>query len=174
MISTGIVRRIDELGRVVIPKELRRTLHIKEGEEMEVKVGNDGDIVLKKFSQVKLLKVFAQELCEIVGKIFGVNALVCDMDKIIASSKDKALFINQDISKKVEECLLARKNGYWKEENAFSVIATGTDIKELAITPIIFNGDIMGGVLFLGNITTELLLKVGHLLAMFLSKQIEE
>ena len=90
MKTTGIVRRIDELGRVVIPKELRRTMRIKEGEEMEVFVAPDDTLVLKKYSPLKAMEDFCKEYAEAVYRVTGHNCLICDNDVFLAAAADKA------------------------------------------------------------------------------------
>ena len=92
MKNTGIVRRIDELGRVVIPKELRRTMHIKEGEEMEVFVAPDDTLVLKKYSALKSLGEIADSYADVLYRHTGNNCLICDADCVLASAVEKNLF----------------------------------------------------------------------------------
>lgn len=84
MKATGIVRRIDELGRVVIPKEIRRTLRIREGDPLEIFTENDGGIVLKKYSPIGELSTYANELAAVLQGQFGMNAAICDRDHFVA------------------------------------------------------------------------------------------
>ena len=86
MKATGIVRRIDDLGRVVVPKEIRRTLRLREGEPMEIFTGKDGEIILKKYSPVGELENHARELAESIAQISGFLTCVADTDQIIAAS----------------------------------------------------------------------------------------
>ena len=84
MKATGIVRRIDDLGRVVIPKEIRRTLRIREGDPLEIYTEKDGEVIFKKYSPMGDLGEFAGQICESIGKNTGYIAAVCDRDAIIA------------------------------------------------------------------------------------------
>ena len=84
MKATGIVRRIDDLGRVVIPKEIRRTLHIREGDPLEIYTEKDGEVIFKKYSPMGELQNFAVQMCESIGKNTGHIAAVSDRDSIIA------------------------------------------------------------------------------------------
>ena len=84
MKATGIVRRIDDLGRVVIPKEIRRTLRIREGDPLEIYTEKDGEVIFKKYSPMGDLTEFAAQICESMGKNTGHIAAVCDRDAIIA------------------------------------------------------------------------------------------
>src|SRR5690606_29266634 len=84
--ATGIVRRIDDLGRVVIPKEIRRTLRIREGDPLEIFVDRDGEVILKKYSPIGELGDFAREFAESLYDALGHIALIADRDVIIAAA----------------------------------------------------------------------------------------
>ena len=86
MKATGIVRRIDELGRVVIPKEIRRTLRIREGDPLEIFTDRDGEVILKKYSPIGELSGFAKEYTESLVRALGHVALICDKDQIISAA----------------------------------------------------------------------------------------
>lgn len=173
MKTTGIVRRIDELGRVVIPKELRRTMHIKEGEEMEVFVAPDDTLVLKKYSALKALSDFSKEYADILYKHTGHNCLVCDNDVFISCATDKNLYEGKRISKALENFLNARKASYIRSNEVFSLANEGMDYKDMAIAPLIVNGDVMGGIMLVGKTPVgESSLKLVEVAAGFLAKQI--
>ena len=87
MRATGIVRRIDDLGRVVIPKEIRKTLRIREGDPLEIFTAKDGEVILKKYSPIGELNEFSQEYAETLGETLGCGVIVTDLDSIIAVSK---------------------------------------------------------------------------------------
>ena len=91
MKTTGIVRRIDELGRVVIPKEIRKTMRLKEGEELEVFVNDEETLVLKKYSTIKSFKELAKEYVEVLYKHTGYNCLITDTDEVIAAAQPNVL-----------------------------------------------------------------------------------
>ena len=82
MKATGIVRRIDDLGRVVIPKEIRRTMRIREGDPLEIYTDNDGEVIFKKYSPIGELSTFASQYAEVLGKLGGFPVVVCDRDHV--------------------------------------------------------------------------------------------
>lgn len=86
MKATGIVRRIDDLGRVVIPKEIRKTLRIKEGTPLEIFTDREGEIILKKYSPIGELNVFAKEYAEALAQSSGMVACITDHDQVVAAA----------------------------------------------------------------------------------------
>ncbi len=104
MKATGIVRRIDDLGRVVIPKEIRRTLRIREGDPLEIFVDRDGEVILKKYSPISELGDFAKEYADALYDSLGHNVLVCDRDSIIAvSGVSKKEYLNKSVGDLIEK-----------------------------------------------------------------------
>lgn len=175
MKTTGIVRRIDELGRVVIPKELRRTMHIKEGEEMEVFVAPEDTLILKKYSAVKALSEFSGELADVIYRTLGHNCLICDTENFIACSTDKAIYLGKKISKALENFISSRKVAYLKANELFSLANEGISYKDMAISPIIYNGDVLGGFILVdknGLGTGDAAAKIAEVGAGFLSRQL--
>lgn len=171
--TSGIVRRVDELGRVVIPKEMRRTLRIKEGEEMEVTVQNNSQIVLKKYSAIKQLSEFEQEFVDSIYEITGNNALICDNDNIVVCATDKGVYSLKQISKQVETVLGNRKSVYLYGIDMIPIINEKETYKDLVIAPIIYKGDIIGGVIIISTKgMNENSLKLAEVAANFLAKQI--
>lgn len=83
MKATGIVRRIDDLGRVVVPKEIRRTLRIREGDPMEIFTNHDGEIILKKYSPIGEIEMFAKQYADVMAQVSGQRVLISDRDQII-------------------------------------------------------------------------------------------
>lgn len=146
MERTGIVRRIDELGRVVIPKEIRRTMRIKEGEELEISVLDEDTLSLKKYSTPKAFFLVAQEYTQILYKYLNYNCLICDNDVIVACSKNKDIFLNKSISKRTENFLKGRKSGYFRGEENFPIIKNGANVNSILV-PLILNGDCIGGLI---------------------------
>ena|SRR5690554_3281873 len=170
--TTGIVRRVDELGRVVIPKEMRRTLRIKEGEEMEVSVLDNSQIVLKKYSAIKALKDFEQEYADVIYAITDNNTVICDNDSIVACGADKNAYISRHISKELENILQSRKSVYLYGMDVIKVADESQTYKDMAISPIIFKGDIIGGVVIVSQKGMgESSLKIAEVAAGFLAKQ---
>jgi AbrB family transcriptional regulator (stage V sporulation protein T) len=175
MKTTGIVRRIDELGRVVIPKEIRRTMHLKEGEEMEVYVDEDDTLVLKKYSAMKSFAELGQEYADIMKSHTGYNCIICDTDFFIAAAVDKDLYISKRITKSLENFLKLRKSGFFRGSDAFSI--NGDDrYSDMAIAPIVVGGDVVGGIILVAKTSMNMpetqlkLLEVG---AGIFAKQIE-
>ena len=97
--STGITRKIDELGRIVIPKEIRRNLGIRDGESLEIFTDEDG-IILKKHSQIEKYEEMGSKLCELISSVFLVDVIITDREKVIATSKDDRI-VNKMLSKEL-------------------------------------------------------------------------
>ena len=111
MKATGIVRRIDDLGRVVIPKEIRRTLRIREGDPLEIYVDRDGEVILKKYSPVNELGDFAKEYCDSLYESIGHIVLIADRDEIVAvAGTAKKEFLNKGLSTLVEKIMEDRQS----------------------------------------------------------------
>ncbi len=98
MKATGIVRRIDDLGRVVIPKEIRRTLRIREGDPLEIYTATDGEVIFKKYSPVGELSAFAAQYADVIARISGMPTLICDTDHVIAAAGVSKREVFQSVS----------------------------------------------------------------------------
>ena len=110
MKATGIVRRIDDLGRVVVPKEIRRTLRIREGDPLEIFTDKEGEIILKKYSPIGELSVFAKQYAESLSQMLGCLAGICDMDQVVAAAGNgKKELQDEDITRELGEFLKERK-----------------------------------------------------------------
>lgn len=174
MKTTGIVRRIDELGRVVIPKEIRKTMHIKEGEELEVFVENEDTLVLKKYSTVASMKETSDACVNILRKNLGYNCIICDNDKCISAGSDKEFYENKRITKSLENFLKQRKSAFFRENEAFSIVI-GSNYKDMIVVPIIVSGDVIGGLILVSKTTVsqaENLMKILEISAEFFAGQI--
>ena len=182
MKATGVVRRIDDLGRVVIPKEIRKTLRIKEGDPLEIFTDKEGEVILKKYSPIGELSEFATEYAETLAKTTGHIACITDKDTVIAvSGGSKKEFLEQSISDELER-ILEDKENYTSRENNLAVPITKNDNKERrfnsqVVYPIISDGDAIGSVILLskepGIKMTEVEQKVVQSAASFLGKQME-
>ncbi len=116
MRATGIVRRIDDLGRVVIPKEIRKTLRIREGDPLEIFTAKDGEVILKKYSPIGELNEFSQEYAETLGETTGQGIVVTDLDSIIAIAKiPKKDYKEKSISDELEQLIEGREAKYLKD-----------------------------------------------------------
>ncbi len=183
MKATGVVRRIDDLGRVVIPKEIRKTLRIKEGDPLEIFTDKEGEVILKKYSPIGELSEFATEYAETLAKTTGHIACITDKDTVIAvSGGSKKEYLEQSISEELERILEDKENYTSKENNDLAVPITKNDNKEKrfnsqVVYPIISDGDVIGSVILLskdaGTKMTEVEQKVVQSAASFLGKQME-
>lgn len=184
MKATGIVRRIDDLGRVVIPKEIRRTLRIREGDPLEIFTDREGGVILKKYSPIGELSDFAKEYAESLQQSVGHIVLITDKDSIIAAAgAPKKEFIDKRISEDVEKIMESRKsvvsNGKG-EDKGFAVESDeedGSKYSAQVIAPIIAEGDAIGAVIFLSkekDVTMGTVeSKLAETAAGFLGKQME-
>ena len=183
MKATGVVRRIDDLGRVVIPKEIRKTLRIKEGDPLEIFTDKEGEVILKKYSPIGELTEFATGYAETLAKTTGHIACITDKDTVIAvSGGSKKEFIEQDISEELEKLMEDKEKYNSKENNDLAVPITKNGNKEIRyhsqiVYPIISDGDVIGSVILLskdGNTKmTEVEQKVAQSAASFLGSQME-
>ena len=152
MKATGIVRRIDELGRIVIPKEIRRTFKIKEGTPLEIFCGENDELVLKKYSMLFEIKDFASEICSATYQTISMPVFVCDKDKIVAlNGMNKSLFLNKPISTKLERLIESRKDFVSNKLDGESLVEVfegdTLDYFWQLVVPIIANGDTYGAIL---------------------------
>lgn len=180
MKATGIVRRIDDLGRVVIPKEIRRTMRIREGDPLEIYTNPDGEVIFKKYSAINEMSEGAVQAAEVISKLGGAPAVVFDKDHVVAvSGVSKKEYSQRRLSAALEELLESRKNyEYDSSERTTLFPVEGVANHALAVSPIISNGDITGAVAFIANKDdehcTEQQTMLAKAAAMFLGKQIEE
>lgn len=150
--ETGVVRRIDELGRIVIPKEIRRIEKMKEGTPVEIFVNAEGDVVLKKFSPIFELQEFATDICQSVADVTEYGVLLCDLEKVIAvSNASKGIYNNKAISPELEALIAQRKNymGNARDGSSILKIIDGDSETYSAqiITPVVFDGDVGGAII---------------------------
>jgi len=180
MKATGIVRRIDDLGRVVIPKEIRRTMRIREGDPLEIYTSNDGEVIFKKYSAISEMSESATQVAEVVHKMGNLPAIIFDRDHVIAvAGVQKKEFNERRISNALEELLENRKNYSYSSKNENRIMPVeGISRHALAIFPIISTGDVTGAVAILSNdndsLSTDSLSSLAQTAALFLGKQVEE
>lgn len=151
MKATGIVRRVDDLGRIVIPKEIRRTLRIREGDPLEIYTEKDGGVIFRKYSPMGDLQEFASQMCESIGSATGRIAAVADRDSIIAlHGAPKRELMDKPNSPELEKLMEQRKNYLYQSGDAPIRATEVTDKYHLgAAAPILSQGDLMGCVLLL-------------------------
>lgn len=181
MKATGIVRRIDDLGRVVVPKEIRRTLRIREGDPMEIFTNRDGEIILKKYSPIGEIDSFAKQYADSLAQVSGYKILISDRDQIIAvAGGAKKEFIGKNISSQLENLINERDNLTTEGGIEKSIpIVEGESAPQTGqvIYPIICEGDIIGSVVIMSkdenqnvSITEQ---KLAGVAAAFLGRQME-
>ena len=155
MKATGIVRRIDDLGRVVIPKEIRRTLRLREGTPLEIFTDREGEIILKKYSPMVELAAFAVQYAEAMAQSTGLMVCMTDRDQVIAvSGGPKKDYLQKPVSRQLENIITERmKVLAVKEDKAFvPLIADEPEgVTAEAIVPIICEGDAIGAVAILSR-----------------------
>ncbi len=146
MKATGIVRRIDDLGRVVIPKEIRRTMRIREGDPLEIFTDRDGEVIFKKYSPIGELTSFAGQYCETLHKTCGLSVIVCDRDSVVAcSGVPKKEYGDRTLSEEFEHIMESRSLYTKSEDNAKILpLREGSSHYVTSAMPIICEGDIIG------------------------------
>ncbi len=151
MKATGIVRRIDDLGRVVIPKEIRRTMRIREGDPLEIFTNNDGEVIFKKYSPMGEMLSFAQDLVTSISSGTHLTVSICDTDHFIAADgKNKKEIIEKQISSQLENICQDRKS-FINNDNQDIFAFEGDSNKILVAAPVIAAGDIIGCVVLIEN-----------------------
>ncbi len=154
MKATGIVRRIDDLGRIVIPKEIRRTLRIRESDPMEIFTDREGEIVLKKYSPIGEMTTFAKQYAESLAQTSGRCTLITDRDQFIAAAGGYKSLIGRSLSKELEAKMEAREQVLASRNDRGFIRLTPEDMEEFAqeaIVPIITEGDVIGSVILVDN-----------------------
>ena len=179
MKATGIVRRVDDLGRIVIPKEIRRTLRIREGDPLEIYTEKDGGVIFRKYSPMGDLQAFASQMCEAIGTNTGCIAAVADRDAIIAlHGAPKRELMDKPNSQELDKLMEQRKNYRFRAGDAPIPASEGSDKYYLGVSsPILSQGDLMGCVMLLMNENAvpmpESDQKLVQTVAGFLGKQME-
>ena len=178
MKATGIVRRVDDLGRIVIPKEIRRTLKIREGDPLEIYTEKDGGVIFRKYSPMGDLLELSTQLCQSMAEQAGVAAAVSDRDAIIAvSGAPKKELLEKPCSTALSRIVDQRKvYCYSQGEPLVSAGEDGGKYHICVAAPILCQGDILGSVLLLAEqptVPTEMEKKLAQTAASFLGKQME-
>lgn len=179
MKATGIVRRIDDLGRVVIPKEIRRTLRIREGDPLEIYTEKDGGVIFRKYSPMGDIQVFAAQICDSIGKNTGRIAAVSDRDSIIAlAGAPRRDLMDKQNSADLENLMEQRKIYRYTAGGTKLKATESTDRYHVGVAaPIISQGDLMGCVMLLMDEGEEPMQEADQRLAQtvagFLGQQME-
>lgn len=183
MKATGIVRRIDDLGRIVIPKEIRRTLRIKEGDPLEIYTDREGEVIFKKYSPIGELQSFASEYADTLQKTSSMPIFICDRDEVIAvSGASKKEYLDRKISPALEE--IVEKRSLYVRGNTKETVAITSDGGSHYVNcamPILSEGDVVGCVMSAvqydatekSKISEETESKLIQTAGIFLGKQME-
>lgn len=179
MKATGIVRRIDDLGRVVIPKEIRRTLRIREGDPLEIYTDTDGEVIFKKYSPIGELSSFSSQYAEVLAKTSGFPIIISDRDHIVsAAGVSKKEYLERRVTAVLEDIMETRRSYFAANTGDRLQPVEGIERNASIIYPIISSGDITGSVIMLFDeqmtSPTETENKLIQTAAAFLGKQMEE
>lgn len=151
MKSTGVVRRIDELGRIVIPKEIRKNLRIKNGDSLEIFL-DDETIILKKYSQIESLEMLAENYVETFNQVMKHNIIVTDRDKVIAIAGNlKKKFLGKPISEFTDRSIERRDSFVERQKKNVSFIEDNEEFCYYSFSSIVNNGDAIGAVIILST-----------------------
>ena len=178
MKATGIVRRIDDLGRVVIPKEIRRTMRIREGDPLEIYTNTDGEVIFKKYSAINEMSENAVHVADVINKLAGCPVVIFDRDHVVATSGvSKKEFAERRVTPSLEGVMESRTNYFKTGENAKLQAAEGIEKSAIAAVPIISSGDVTGAVVFMEHendaMINDLQKSLANAAAQFLGRQIE-
>lgn len=178
MKATGIVRRIDDLGRVVIPKEIRRTQLIRVGDPLEIFVNAEGEVIFKKYSPIGEIAPFAVKYAEVLYKTAGVSVLVADRDHIVAAAGTAKSFVDRRVSTAYEKLVDTRRVFCAISPQEYIYACEGAEQPAIAVAPILCQGDLIGSVALLGTrdgaVASEAEMKMLLVAASFLGRQMEE
>ena len=183
MKATGIVRRIDDLGRVVIPKEIRRTMRIREGDPLEIYTDREGEVIFKKYSPIGELVNFASQYADTLHKVCMLSVMICDRDAVIAcSGVSKKEYIDKRLSDELERIMENRSLYTCRDgEDRISPLSDDSSHYVSCAMPIISEGDIIGCVVSLvekeesnkDKVSPEVESRLISTAASFLGKQLE-
>ena len=178
MKATGIVRKIDDLGRIVIPKEIRKNLHIHEGDPLEIFVQTNGEIVLKKYAPMENILDISNVYVEVLNTVTGFVSCITDTETLISiSGMPKNEYITKEISDEIINILKERKIYYTNNNSFIPILLNEKDNKYTSqlIIPIITDGDVLGSVILFSindRKITELEKKIATSISLLLSKQL--
>ena len=179
MKATGIVRRVDDLGRIVIPKEIRRTLRIREGDPLEIYTEKDGGVIFRKYSPMGDLQEFAAQMCDSISSSTGMVSAVSDRDSIIAlAGVPRKELLDKSNSPELDKLMEQRRNYCYQPGDPRMMPCSGAEKYHLgAAAPILCQGDLMGCVMLLLQEDDQALqesdLQLAQTAASFLGKQME-
>ena len=178
MKATGIVRRIDDLGRVVIPKEIRRTMRIREGDPLEIYTDAGGEVIFKKYSPIGELSLFASQYADALSSATDLTVIICDRDHCVAAAGiSKKEVIERRVTPAVEEIMEQRRT-VANEDGGGDLAVEGINRSICVAAPIISGGDVSGAVILADSDKeskpSESDIKLAGVAASFLGKQMEQ
>ncbi|MDD3391924.1 MAG: stage V sporulation T C-terminal domain-containing protein [Bacilli bacterium] len=176
MKATGVVRRIDELGRIVIPKEIRKILRIKNNDNMDIYIDENNNIILKKFSIINNIADFAQLLADTLYSFLKANIIITDNSNIIAyAGENKKDYLSKEISPFIEKAINRRDNILEKYQKEYQIVIDKKECGTYILMPIIASGDVVGMIITTSKeALTELDEKIIKIGAQFLGKYLED
>lgn len=181
MKATGIVRKIDDLGRIVIPKEIRKGLRIRVGDPLEIYVEKNGEIILKKYAPMGDLLKISEQYADTLFRTSGFSVCIADTDSIIAvSGCPKKDYLDKEISDNILNIMESRSLWYTKDGITMKIVdgEVSTKYTSQIIAPIITDGDVIGSVILFSSENTkkitEVELKLVQSATIFLGKQMEQ
>ena len=177
MKATGIVRRIDDLGRVVIPKEIRRTMKIREGDPLEIYTANGGEVIFKKYSPMGEMADFSAEYADALSQGTKLSVIICDRDRCVAAANiSKKEVLEKAVGPELEEIMENRRN-VTIDPNKSVVALEGVENSICVAAPIVTAGDVSGAVVLLSNKdcshADDSDIKLASVAAKFLGNQVE-
>ena len=184
MKATGIVRRIDDLGRVVIPKEIRRTMRIREGDPLEIYTDREGEVIFKKYSPIGELTNFAAQYADTLHKVCMMDVIICDRDVVIAcAGVSKKEYLEKSLSEEFEK-IMEQRGLYSHREGDERMMPLSESLAHYVscAMPIVSSGDVIGIVASLksldgygkNNLSSEVESRLVSTAAGFLGRQLEE
>lgn len=177
MKATGIVRRIDDLGRVVIPKEIRRTMRIREGDPLEIYTGTSGEVVFKKYSPIGELSAFASQYADALTRATSLPIIICDRDHCVAAAGiSKKEVLERRVTASLEDIMEHRRSVSFENDDTQQALE-GVERAMRVGVPIVNSGDVSGAVVLMtdenGSNANDTDVKLATVAADFLGKQME-
>lgn len=184
MRATGIVRRIDELGRVVIPKEIRRTLRIREGDPLEIFTDHDGEVILKKYSPIGEIATIAKDYTDSLHRVLGLISCICDRDMVVsASGSPKRELWEKPLSTEMETVIQNRQPIRLSVAQGAKIVPVTTEesadqYTAQIVMPILADGEVIGALALLsrenGAVLDDIAFKVAETTATIVGRQMEQ
>ena len=174
---SSYIRRIDDLGRIVIPKEIRRSIHIKKGDTLQISINSENNVVISKYSFLDSVSSFAQELVESMNVFTKNNILIIDKNEIIACSGTlKNKLLNKPISDELLEKIIRREKILQNHKKELNLIVDKKIKCSYVNNPIVINGESVGLVMILSekDILTDFEMRIVEMMSLVITKYLDE